>query len=159
MVVHLEPIATAPIQSVSIALAVPKATRQQAQFRMQTQHTVAPGNSAFQFWQRAMSTFAFPSAQRKERGCLSFPAVSLRLTVAALRNSSSFTSWEAAYTVCHFSLPPSSHPVDDGWLGLEVPRGMQWTYEASCLDVPSTAIGSQCSRRSAGCMMSEGGGD
>ena len=59
-----------------------------ARFHMQTQHTVAPGDSAFQYWQPAMSTCALPSAHRKKRDCLSFPPVSFNFTVAALRNSS-----------------------------------------------------------------------
>ena len=52
---------------------------------------------------------------------------------------------------------PSSHQMDS-WLGLDVPPNMQWAYEASCFDVPSTATCSQYSGRSPGCMMSEGGG-
>ena len=57
---------------------------------------LAPGDSAFQFWQPAMSTCAFPFAHRKKRDCLSFPPVSSKLTVAALRYSSSKSiSWEA----------------------------------------------------------------
>ena len=68
--------------------------KDRARLRMQTQHTVAPGDSAFQFWQPAMSTCAFPYAHKKKRDRLSFPAVSLQLTVAALRNSSSkLISW------------------------------------------------------------------
>ena len=35
---------------------------------MQTQHTVAPGDSAFPLWQPAMDTCAFPSAHRKKKG-------------------------------------------------------------------------------------------
>ena len=97
MVLYIAPMATAPSQLPSIALAVPKVARHIARLRMQTQHTVAPGDSAFQFWQPAMSTCAFPSAHRKKRDCLSFPPVSLKLTVAALCNSSSKSiSWEAA---------------------------------------------------------------
>ena len=76
---------------------LPKVARQRTRLRMQTQHTVAPGDSAFEFWQPAMSTCAFPSAHKKKGGCLSFPPASLKLRVAALRNSSSkWISWEAA---------------------------------------------------------------
>ena len=46
----------------------------------------------------------------------------------------------------------------DSSLQQAVPPSVQWTYEASCLDVPSTTIGNQCSRRRQGCMMSDGGG-
>ena len=74
--IYIEPMATATIESASIALVVPKATRQRARFRMQTQHTVVPGDSTFQFRQPAMSTCAFPSAHRQTRDCLSFPPVS-----------------------------------------------------------------------------------
>ena len=39
----------------------------------------------------------FPICTQKKRACLSFPSASLKLTVAALRNSSSKSiSWEAA---------------------------------------------------------------
>ena len=148
-----------PFPVASIALAVPEVARQTARLHMQTQHTVALGDSAFQLWHPGMSTYAFQSAHRKKKkDCLSFPSASLKLTIAALRKSSSKSiSWEAAQRVSHFSLPHSSHQLDS-WLGLAVPPSVQWTYEASCLDVPSTAIGNQCSRRSPGCMMSEGGG-
>ena len=91
------PMATDPAQLPSIALAVPKVARHIAQLRMQTQHMVAPGDSTFQFWQPAMSTCALQSAHEKKRDCLLFPPVSLKLTVAALHNSSSKSiSWEAA---------------------------------------------------------------
>ena len=33
---------------------------------MQTEHTMAAGDSAFQFWQPAMSTCAFPPAQKNK---------------------------------------------------------------------------------------------
>ena len=55
-----------PYPSASIALAVPKVARQRARLRMQTKHTVAPRDSAFQLWQPAMSTCAFPSAHEKK---------------------------------------------------------------------------------------------
>ena len=47
-----------------------------------------------------------------------------------VNSSSKFVSWEAAYLLCHRSLPPSSHQLDS-WLGLAVPLSVQWTCEAS----------------------------
>ena len=41
--------------------------RQRARFGMQTQHTLAPGHYAFQFWQPTMSTCAFPSAHGNKK--------------------------------------------------------------------------------------------
>ena len=66
--IYIAPMATAPSQLPSIALAVPKVARQRARLRVQTQHTVAPWDSAFQFWRPAMSTCAFPSAHWKKKG-------------------------------------------------------------------------------------------
>ena len=67
MVLYKAFMATANSQLPSIALAVPNVARHIARLRMQTQHTVAPGDSAFQFWQPAMSTCALPSAHRKKK--------------------------------------------------------------------------------------------
>ena len=76
MVLYIEFMAPARSQMPSIALAVPKLARHRARLHMQTQHTVAPGEFAFQFWQPAMSTCALPSAH-KEKGtayrCLPYP--------------------------------------------------------------------------------------
>ena len=68
MVLYIARMATATIQSASIALALPKVARQRARLRMQAQHTVAPTDFAFQFWKPAMSTCAFPSAHRENKG-------------------------------------------------------------------------------------------
>ena len=68
MVLYIALMATAASQLPSIALAVPKVARHRARLGMQTRNTVAPGDSAFQLWQPAMSTRALPSAHRKKKG-------------------------------------------------------------------------------------------
>ena len=112
--------------------------------------------------------FSLPvSADRHEHLCflictqkmktyLSFCSVSLKLTVAALGNSSSKLFLQRPRRAS-----PTFHcprvATNDSWFGLDFQPSVQWTYEASCLNVPSTAIGNGCSRRLPGCMMSEDG--
>ena len=74
-ILYIAPRATAPSQLPSIALAVPKVARQRARLHMQTQHTVEPGDSAFQFWQPAMSLHTCtPTCTQKKKGLPMVPS-------------------------------------------------------------------------------------
>ena len=116
IVLFMAPMPTTGVPST--ARAVPKAARQPGRFYMQTQHT------AFQFRQPPISIFAFPSAQKKKSD---FPSTPPRLEIDFLGGPAKN------------SLPPSSHQLDS-WLAIADPPSVQWPYEASYLDVPSTAM-------------------
>ena len=93
IVLFMAPMPTTGVPS--IARAVPKAARQPGRFYMQTQHT------AFQFRQPPISTFAFPSAQKKKSDFPSTPPP-----------ASKFISWEAPQRI-HCPLAAISWIV--GW--------------------------------------------